>query len=46
MASEVTNYTRTVGLHRFEGADETEPKEQARTTRMAPTTIGVITAKD
>jgi len=42
----ISNYTRTVGLHLFEGAAKTKPNEQARATKAAPTAIGVIAAKD
>ena len=37
-----TDDIRTVGLHRFVGADETKLKEQARTMRMAPMVTEVI----
>jgi len=41
----ISNYTRTVGLHRFEGAATARPEEQARATKTAPAAMEVIAAK-
>jgi len=46
VVSEVVDQTRTVVFHRFEGADETKLREQARTTKMAPRLMKVVSAKD
>jgi len=40
-----TDRVRTIVLHCFEGADETELKEQARATRIAPTVMEVVTMR-
>ena len=43
--SKIEDHKRTVGLHRFAGADKAKLKEQARTTRIAPTVMRVIVAE-
>ena len=43
-ALKITGDTRTIGLHRFVGAEEAKLQELARTTRIVPMAMEVISA--